>query len=142
MYNRKPELTDDIIRYLYFLTPAFMFLDYFCGLNIRISFLTYFPGYRFIYYIICGFIAFLIYRYPARDCYFALFENIINLTLNIIGFLYPYLDYTGIITLQSEDNLKIYDIQSVINFIISGTLIIISINILQYRLAVNSGRGI
>lgn len=134
MNVHKKMTADTIIRYLYFLTPVYMILDYFFNFNIRISFLSNFPAYKLAYYLLCLFFSLIIYKFPLSKYYIAFTENMFNLAINIVGFLYPYLVYTDVLVEQSNDNVKFYDLQSIINFIVSGTVFIISINFLQMKI--------
>lgn len=132
---------DNILRGLYYVTPAFMILDYVFDFNIRISFLSNIPKLKFIYYVICGLFAVFIYKFQSYTYYIAFLENILNLAINIIGFIYPYINYTDILLKHGTEDLKFYDLQSIINFIISGTILIICFNILQIKISTEK-RGI
>lgn len=80
-----------LIPKIYFaLTPAFILLDYFGGMNIRIAVLDSYPTYKGLYYgfcILCGIITFFIPRFSPV---IALFESIAIYLMTILGVFVPY----------------------------------------------------
>lgn len=84
------DFRNSVARWYFYITPLFILLDYFLGLNVRVSALDSAPGYKNLYYgfcILCGVCMFIIPRYSAVV---ALFESSINFMMIVLGIFLPY----------------------------------------------------
>jgi hypothetical protein len=80
-----------IPRLYYLLTPAFIALDYWVGVNVRVAVLDGLPLYKNLYYgfcMLCGVVVFLL---PAASAIVALFESGINVFITLLGLFLPYI---------------------------------------------------
>lgn len=81
-----------IARWYFYITPVFILLDYFLGVNVRVSALEGMPMYKNLYYgfcILCGIIMFI---FPRLSAVVALFESIINFTMIMLALFLPYVN--------------------------------------------------
>ena len=120
-----------ILSSFYYLTPIFILMDYVLDFNIRIAGLDGFGFYKKIYYLFCLICAFLIYKFEGYSLIVGFVESIVNLLLLFIGFLLPYFRYASLIADGNVDEVSFYNSNMVINFMISGFIVILSF---QYSL--------
>ena len=117
--------TGNLVPKLYYaITPAFILLDYFCGINIRVSVLDNFPLYKGLYYgfcILCGVIIFLI---PRSSPFVALIESIIIIVMIVLGVFMPYLQsITESFDILNADLETMYiSPEHIINFVLAGSI--------------------
>jgi len=120
-----------LARWYFYITPLFIVLDYFCGLNVRIAALDSMPTYKNLYYgfcVLCGVSMFIISRYSAVV---ALFESIINFMMLVFGIFSQYSqivttfmdDVLGADFKAIEDSLRI---ESIANLAIVGFCLILT----------------
>ena len=94
------DFKNSLARWYFYITPGFILLDYFLGINVRISALEAIPVYKNLYYgfcVLCGVLMYIIPRYSAL---IAFIESLINFTLLI---LIIYLPYIRTITILMDD---------------------------------------
>ena len=84
----------------YFGTPAFMMLDYFGGINVRVAVLDSFPLYKNVYYGFCILCGVGMYVLPRCTPIIALFESSINILLIVLAVFLPYVQ-----TVLQPDNI-------------------------------------
>ena len=88
---------DERVRYsvprLYYLvTPAFILLDYFGGISVRVAVLDGMPVYKNLYYGFCVLCGVAVYFLPEYSAIVALFESPVNLLITILGIVLPYFE--------------------------------------------------
>jgi hypothetical protein len=120
-----------ILSIFYYLTPFFILIDYFFDFNIRITGLNQFGIYKNIYYLFCLSCAVIIYKYEGYSLVVGFVESLINLLILFIGFLLPYFRYASLIADGNIEEVYFYDTKIIINFMISGFIVILSF---QYSL--------
>ncbi|MBN2182789.1 MAG: hypothetical protein JW715_12835 [Sedimentisphaerales bacterium] len=79
-----------IPRLYYIITPVFILLDYFWGINVRVAILDSEPLYKGLYYgfcVLCGVFVFVI---PQSARVVILFESSIIFVMTVIGLFIPY----------------------------------------------------
>ncbi len=79
-----------IPRLYYIITPLFILLDYFWGINIRVAILDSEPLYKGLYYgfcVLCGVVVFVV---PQCARVVTLFESSIIFVMTVIGLFIPY----------------------------------------------------
>jgi hypothetical protein len=114
-----------IPKLYYAITPAFILLDYFCGINIRVAVLDNMPLYKGLYYgfcIICGIVIFLI---PRSSSFIALIESIIIIMLTVLGVLLPYsqlLSQANDILNVDFEKINVLNPQYITNFVLAGSI--------------------
>ncbi len=122
---------NSIARWYFYITPLFILLDYFLGLNIRIAALDSAPMYKNFYYgfcVLCGISMFLLPRYSAVV---TLFESIINFMMLVLAFFSRYMQT---VTSLMDDVLstdfkaveKSLTAESITNFAIVGFFLILT----------------
>jgi hypothetical protein len=81
-----------IPRLYYLVTPAFILLDYFGGISVRVAVLDGMPVYKNLYYGFCVLCGAAVYFLPEYSAVVALFESPVNLLLTILGVVLPYFE--------------------------------------------------
>jgi hypothetical protein len=132
------DFRNSFARWYFYITPLFILLDYFLGLNIRVSALDSMPLYKKLYYgfcILCGIGAFIA---PGYSALVALSESTINFMMIVVGIFLPYVqnvlyaddilnaDFKAVeaaITVESIANLVIVGSCVILTFRTSGQLI-------------------
>jgi hypothetical protein len=82
-----------IPRIYYYLTPAFILLDYFGVANIRVAVLDSMPFYKNLYYgfcVVCGIVVFIL---PQCSLIVGLFESITNIIVTVVVLFWPYIHF-------------------------------------------------
>lgn len=115
-----------ILNIFYYLTPLYILIDYNFVFNIRISGLDQFGFYKKFYYLFCLICAFILYKFEGYSLLVGFVESIINLLILFIGFLLPYFTYASLIADGNIEEIYFYDSKMIINFMISGFIIILS----------------
>ncbi len=85
------DFKNSFARWYFYITPAFILLDYCLGLNIRVAALDSMPLYKNLYYgfcVLCGICMYIIPRYSAVV---ALLESSINIMMLVLGIFLPYI---------------------------------------------------
>jgi len=75
----------------YYVTPAFILLDYVWGVNVRVAVLDGMPLYKNLYYGFCILCGGVVYILPWLSAAVALFESIIMIVMTVLGFFLPYM---------------------------------------------------
>jgi len=117
-----------IPRFYYYITPLFILLDYFFGINVRAAILDTMPLYKNIYYGFCIMCGVGVFVFPRLTPVVTLFDS----TASILGIvLTVYLPYIRFIT-QTDDVLNTdmpmaagISIPCTINLILVGVMAII-----------------
>ena len=115
---RRPAFGSNLVRGYYFLTPAFILLDYAFGVNLRLAPVVP-PHLKSIYYAACLGIAVWMLWKPAWAHLAALLEcslNILLLILSLFGPLYQFLNALG----EPGTEAPTLTLGTVINFILAG----------------------
>ena len=81
-----------IPRLYYLVTPAFILLDYFGGISVRVAVLDGMPVYKNLYYGFCVLCGAAVYFLPEYAAVVALFESPVNLLITILGLVLPYFE--------------------------------------------------
>ncbi len=79
-------------RLYYLVTPAFILLDYFGGISVRVAVLDGMPVYKNLYYGFCILCGVTVYLLPQWSPVVALFESPVNLLITILGLVLPYVE--------------------------------------------------
>ena len=113
-----------IPRWYYYATPLFILLDYFAGINVRVSALDAMPFYKYAYYgfcILCGVFIFILPRYSP---FVALLESGINFLMMILLLFLPYVrcimqeDIIG----EGWQNVVVLNPEHLFNILIAGVV--------------------
>ncbi len=121
---------NSIARWYFYITPLFILLDYFGGVNVRVSALEAVPLYKNLYYgfcILCGICMYIVPRYSAVV---TLFESIINFGMIIFSIFMPYIQNM----IYAEDILNAdfkameasLNAQPIVNLLIVGSCVILT----------------
>jgi len=79
-----------IPRLYYFVTPAFILLDYVWGINVRVAVLDEMPLYKNLYYGLCILCGVIVFVRPRLSALVALAESSVILLLTLVGVFWPY----------------------------------------------------
>lgn len=107
------------MRTYYAATVAFLMLDYFAGLNVRVAFLDDAPGLRAAYYVFCGICFGLMLWRPAWTAIISAFESLVTLASLIVA--------TGTRAILVSDEMlqgtePYLTLQEIVNFLLSGSV--------------------
>lgn len=122
---------NSIARLYFYITPVFILLDYFLGVNVRVSALEGMPVYKNLYYgfcILCGVSMSILPRWSAV---MAMFESAINFFMIAFGLFVPYI---RTITILTDDVLgadwealgESFDMQPIANLVIVGSCLVLT----------------
>ena len=125
------DFRNSFARWYFYITPLFILLDYFLGLNIRVSALDSVPVYKNLYYGFCVLCGIGVFIAPGYSTIVALFESTINFIMLIVGFFLQYMqtvtslmdDVTGSDFKAVENSLTA---ESMTNFAIVGFCLILT----------------
>ena len=125
------DFRNSFARWYFYITPLFILLDYFLGLNIRVSALDSVPVYKNLYYGFCVLCGIGVFMAPGYSTIVALFESTINFIMLIVGFFLQYMqtvtslmdDVTGSDFKAVENSLTA---ESMTNFAIVGFFLILT----------------
>ncbi len=121
---------NSIARWYFYITPLFIFVDYFWGVSVRVSALDSWPLYKNLYYgfcILCGVCMYFVPRYSAVV---TLFESIINFGMIVFSIFMPYIRNM----IYAEDILnadfkameEAINAQSIANLVIVGSFVVLT----------------
>ncbi len=79
-----------IPRLYYIITPLFILLDYFWGINIRVAILDSEPLYKGLYYGLCVLCGVVVFVLPQSARVVTLFESSIIFIMTVTGLFVPY----------------------------------------------------
>jgi len=125
------DFKNSFARWYFYITPAFILLDYCLGLNIRVAALDSMPLYKNLYYgfcVLCGISMFIIPRYSAIV---ALFESIINSIMLVLSIYLPYIrTVTSLIDDVLSEDFKVLEelltVGPMVNLIIVASCIVLT----------------
>ncbi|MFH1716916.1 MAG: hypothetical protein ABIF19_06160 [Planctomycetota bacterium] len=113
----------------YYITPAFILLDYAGGINVRTAVLDGMPLYKNLYYGFCILCGVVIYFLPWLSAAVALFESIIMILMTILGIFLPYVQYIKAADDILSTDLKMmgaFDVPHVTNLLLALAIATIS----------------
>lgn len=109
----------------YYMTPLFIALDYFGGINIRVTVLDSTPHYKYLYYGFCIFCGIGMFVLPRCTPIVALFESTLNILLVVLTVYLPYLkmvrQFDNILDANWQP-MNVFTIPHIINLILAGTI--------------------
>jgi len=121
---------NSVARWYFYITPLFILLDHFGGVNVRVSALDSMPLHKNLYYgfcILCGICMYIIPRYLAVV---ALFESSINFLMIVLGIFLPYVQYIlyvdDILNADFKAMEASINAQSIVNLFIVGSCVILT----------------
>jgi len=82
-----------IPRFYYYLTPAFILLDYVGVANIRVAVLDSMPLYKNLYYGFCVLCGVIVFVRPAFSSVVGLFESSVNVLMTVLVLYMPYIRF-------------------------------------------------
>ena len=112
----------------YAVTPAFILLDYFGGLNIRVAILDSYPTYKGLYYFFCILCGVCIYLVPRFSPIVALFESFTIIMMTILALYIPYFITIEDVMNADFDFTKILTIPYIVNLILAGGIAAFTFN--------------
>ena len=120
-----------IARWYFYITPVFILLDYFLGVNVRVSALEGMPMYKNLYYGFCIFCGICMYIVPRWSAVVAMFESAVNFFMIAFGIFVPYI---RTITILADDVLgadwkameESLNIQPIVNLVIVGSCLVLT----------------
>jgi len=122
MYSRH-----SITSLYYYITPLFILLDYFGGVNVRVAVLDSFPLYKNLYYGFCALCGVGMYASPRCAPIVALFESTVNILMIVLAVFLPYIQ----VVMQADNILdsswqaaSAFAIPRIVNLILAGTVAI------------------
>lgn len=126
-----------IAKWYYYATPLFILLDYFWGINVRVSALDAMPLYKNLYYGFCILCALFIYISPRYSPIVALLESAINYVLMILLLLRPYIHFLmqEDIIGQGWENVEALTAQNIINLALAAIVAALAFKASINRLA-------
>jgi len=121
---------NSVARWYFYITPLFILLDHFGGVNVRVIALDSMPLHKNLYYgfcILCGICMYIIPRYLAVV---ALFESSINFLMIVLGIFLPYVQYIlyvdDILNADFKAMEASINAQSIVNLFIVGSCVILT----------------
>src|SRR4030042_621506 len=111
-------------RLYYLVTPGFILLDYFAGLNVRVAVLDDMPLYKNLYYGLCLLCGVAVYLLPRYSAIVALVESPINFLITILGLFLPYIRSLEHVADLSGDwkAAETFSIEGCTNLILAGAI--------------------
>jgi len=110
-------------RFYYYATPAFILLDYFGGINVRVAILDSTPLYKNLYYGFCIVCGVGVFALPRLTPVVALFESSINFLMTVLSIYLPYIRFVT----QMDDILDAdmsavvgFDVPCIVNLVLAG----------------------
>lgn len=131
IFEKLPAILKGLVIY-YFATPLFWLGDSLLGWNFRVAWLDD-PAIRNAYYLFCIACAVLCYWQPRWSALVGLTESGLNFGLLIISVMLPIFALPGQVTQQPEE-LPLTNAQSVLGFMLIGSVLIASIHQSLYAL--------
>lgn len=120
-----------LLQWFYWLTPAFVLLDWLMGWNIRVAGLNL-DSHRNLYYAVCLGIAGILWWRPAWTTAISLVECSVNFALLIIG---VYTGYLGTLDRAANGEMvSLFGTADLINLLLVGSIMIIGIQQANRRL--------
>jgi len=120
----------------YYITPAFILLDYVGGINVRVAVLDGMPLYKNLYYGFCILCGAVVYLLPWLSAAVALFESIIIIIMTVLGFFLPYVRF-----LNSADDILNTDLRAFGEFGAANAtnfIIAMAIGVISFRASIRA----
>jgi len=116
----------------YAATAAYMAMDYLFGVNLRLTFLDPYPGWRLIYYVFCFLCLGMMLWKPAWRSYVAAGESLLTLSMIILS--------TAVRVVIVDDDMieggrGFLGLRELVNFVVTSTVVYIS-----YSLSLQAAR--
>ena len=122
-----------ILLWYYIATPAFFLADIFLGWDMRASFLDDHQGWKYIYYLFCFCIGILMWKIPLLESVLGIIEGGVNILLLTLSVLVPY--YAAIDAISSGvEVVNPMNHFSIINYLLTGSVLIISMQLRGARI--------
>jgi hypothetical protein len=116
-----------IPRLYYLVTPAFIALDYWAGVNVRVAVLDGLPLYKNLYYGFCVLCGVVVYLLPVSSPFVALGESSVNVLLTILALFLPYVQNIQRLA-DLEGNWKAaetFSTEGAVNLVLAATMAVI-----------------
>lgn len=119
------DIRHTIVKLYYYITPAFILLDYLGGINVRVAVLDSMPLYKNLYYgfcILCALAMFFLHRYTAV---IVLFESTAIFAMTVLGVFVPYIQVIthGDDILNSNwEGVDAFTIARIVNLLMAGAI--------------------
>jgi hypothetical protein len=115
-------------RFYYYITPLFILLDYFFGINVRAAVLDTMPLYKNIYYGICIMCGVGVFVFPRLTPVVTLFDSTASILAIVLTVYLPYIHFiTQTDDVLNADMPTVVGINApcIINLVLVGTMAII-----------------
>jgi len=116
-----------IPRLYYFVTPAFILLDYVWGINVRAAVLDEMPLYKNLYYGLCILCGVIVFVRPRLSALVALAESSVILLLTLVGVFWPYVQIAMLPEEEFDAALAGFTVQRVVNLFLAGFIALVGI---------------
>ena len=116
-----------IPRLYYFVTPAFILLDYVWRINVRVAVLDEMPLYKSLYYGLCILCGVIVFFRPGFSAVVALAESSVILLLTLVGVFWPYVQIATLPEEEFDAALAGFTIQRVVNLFLAGFIALVGI---------------
>jgi hypothetical protein len=125
----------------YYLTPVFVLLGYFGGVNVRVAVLDSLPVYKYPYYGFCIVCGVIVYALPKAWPIVALFESMINVFMTAFGVFVPYLQNLQQVADINGDwkAAETINVQGLVNLALAGAIAVIAFKASLEQIAAASG---
>jgi hypothetical protein len=129
-----------IPKLYYYITPLFILLDYFCGLNIRAAILDTLPMYKNFYYGFCILCGLGMYFRPQISAVVALFDSTIIVLMTVLSVFMPYvrcITQTDDVLNADWDIAGAFSIPKIVNICLSGIIAVFSFHASLRKLGIS-----
>ena len=118
-----------IPKWYYYITPLFILLDYFGGINVRAAVLDTMPMYKNLYYGFCIFCTVIIFFQSRFTAVVTLFESVIIILITVLSVFLPYFRFitqTDDVLNESWDIASAFSTPRIVNLVMAGTMAVIA----------------
>ncbi len=112
-----------LLKYYYLFTPVFAAADIFFDVNIRINIPGGHEAVEYVYYFICFFSSFFVFKTAISAALFSLFECVINIFLLALSVMWPIIMLGETIDSAGLSQFK-FGMPELIHFIIAGGVLL------------------
>ena len=137
------EARQAIPKLYYYITPLFILLDYFGGINIRAAVLDSVPLYKNLYYGFCIFCAVCIYFRPQFSAVVALFESTIIVLITVLSVFLPYIQFlmhADDVLNENWDIMNAFSVPRIVNIVLAGTMAVFAFHCSIRAIGISEGR--
>ncbi len=115
-------------RLYYLVTPAFIALDYWMGVNVRVAVLDGMPLYKNLYYGFCVVCGAVVYLLPVSSPFVALCESSVNILLTILALFLPYVqNLQRLADLEGDwKAAETFSTEGAVNLVMAATMAVIA----------------